>query len=574
MPTGDLKRNPYVCGHPVEGEDFFGRRDELSRILSQLERGGHYCIYGAPNSGKTSLLNGLSSADLGEQVVVCYCDLARLPQDTTLGEYLDQQLRRALEARAASSDSNVFGAVLEKFDKFDPEGNVRKVAGQALGKLVKGLKQAWDQIPTGATAVKGPEGLSLLERSFNRLKEQGLSPILLVDDAEPLFAPREDKDTYFKLLEAMLNEGLTRLVMTLSPQSESLTAPLPETLHLHLGVLPTPEARQLFTEPARRAGLEFAEEWFVEATSFVGRHPYLLQIYAFHLFSRLQSEALDQPQLEREVRRASTKVVEGLLDSLTLDQLGWLKKREPQSGSELRLVLQALGVVDSEGNELPVFEGHLGAAPTKSADQAAEPSAAESNSGEVAERSLLEVIEERMRLDTYLRERFTQVATFVDIDVVGSTALKQGEDEFSVIYSFEEYHRWQKAKIEEGGGRLLNAIGDETMSMFDEPEQAINAIRAMLNDLSEFNRSDANRLRGDFQFRAGVHLGEVIRDVKEERAYSHVLDLAGHLQKMAPKGSLAVSQLVYEALGKPEYLEPWEFNERDSMMTFRLKEGA
>lgn len=63
----------------------------------------------------------------------------------------------------------------------------------------------------------------------------------------------------------------------------------------------------------------------------------------------------------------------------------------------------------------------------------------------------------------------------------------------------------------------------------------------------------------------------MIRDTTIEKAYSHVLDLAGHLQKLAPNGSVAVSQLVYEALGKPDYLEPWQFAERDGIMTFRLE---
>lgn len=576
MPTGDLLRNPYVCGHPVSGDEFFGRRDELSRVLSQIERGGHYCVFGNPNVGKTSFLRALGQSDLGEEVVFCYCFLGKPVADRSIGEEIVRSLRGVLKERAQGSGGSSFASVLETVDRFDPEGTMRKAAGQAFGKLFSGLKQALEPHLSGP--VKGPEGLSLLEKTLLNFKEKNLRPVLLLDDAEILFRPREDKNAYFQILDSLFNERLASFVLTLLPGLRNATDELPETLRLKLGVLSSNSAKDLFRSPAARQEVEFSQEWSERALSYVGRHPYLLQSYAFHLFSKVQDEP-EPKRIEREVRDAAMAVLEGTSDNLSpaeLEALEELREGRSLSCEEARLALIDAGVLDKEGQLVGIFadyfERHFKASRPQVSPPEMEPTGAATQLlDQPGERSLLEVIEERMRLDTYLRERFTQVATFVDIDVVGSTNLKNGEDEFSVIYSFEEFHKWQKALIEAGGGRLLNAIGDETMSMFDEPEQAVAVLKEMLARLPDFNR-EVNRLEGDFKFRGGVHLGEVIRDTKEERAYSHVLDLAGHLQKLAPEGSFAVSQLVFEALGQPEYLEPWKYAERDGIMTFRLKE--
>lgn len=569
MSTGDLLKNPYVCGHPVSGKEFFGRRDELSRLVSQIERGGHYCILGPAKVGKTSLLQALAKSELGDNYLFCYC---RLRSDgTSLGEEIESALRTALRERARRQEGSATGlqSVLEAVDRMDPEGTVRKAAGQAFGRLFEGVKKALDlpQTPTESD----PEGLAQLRRTLAKLKAQELRPVVLLDDAERLLQARPEEPGYRRSLESIFDERLASFALTLGLRHRDLVLNLPETLRMRLGALAGSEARTLFVAPAAALEVNFSDEWVEAGLKYVGTHPYLVQTYAFHLFSRLQSEQPERQRLEREVREACGPILEDTLQELAPGEAQWLRTHwaDPTAArGEESLVLKTLGLLDPEGQLVPLWGDFLKRRWDKPAPEVGVDRPAIEPSGE---RSLLEVIEERMRLDTYLRERFTHVATFVDIDVVGSTQLKVGEDEFGVIYSFEEFHKWQKEKIEGGGGRLLNAIGDETMSMFDEPEQALLVLREMLDDLPRFNASERNRLKGDFTFRAGVHLGEVIRDTTIEKAYSHVLDLAGHLQKLAPNGSVAVSQLVYEALGKPDYLEPWQFAERDGIMTFRLK---
>ena len=70
---------------------------------------------------------------------------------------------------------------------------------------------------------------------------------------------------------------------------------------------------------------------------------------------------------------------------------------------------------------------------------------------------------------------------------------------------------------------------------------------AILERLADFNR-DLNLLSKDFRFRLGVHTGVSLVDLNAGIAYSHVLDTAGHIQKIAEPDTLVVSQTTLDSL--------------------------
>ncbi|MEW6281272.1 MAG: adenylate/guanylate cyclase domain-containing protein [Candidatus Eremiobacterota bacterium] len=583
MPEQPL-RNPYVCGHPVSGPEFFGRDDELSRIFTQLARGGHYCVIGSPKVGKTSLLLHMASEGVAEryglsrEALVAYGSLKSLPAATTMGQALARSLRDALQKRVerGGGGSSPLHGVLESLEQYDPSGTLRrsvesagKVAGKALSAVFKNVKE--QLMPTTAP---DPDGLVELTRAIAQLRAKELRPVLLVDDAEGLFRSAGPLAEHLAALRRMFDESGCAFVLAMSRRFADVLAEEPplEALRLRLGALEASEARNAVVEPARAVGVEIPPEWVEQILEFAGTHPLIVQSYCFHLFAPLrEARQPDRMRLESEVVDAVRAHLEEQLESLGEAENRRLTERvagssSPDSEADARLRQE--GILSPEGRLTGVYRQLVRpeAAPTPTpAVPAARP--------EPGERTLLEVIEERIRLDTYLRERFTQVGTFVDIDVAGSTQLKLGEDDYNVIYSFEEFHRFQREVIEGNGGRILNAIGDETMSLFQEPEEAVRCLCKLLAALPEFNRT-RNRLKNPFQIRAGMHLGELIRDVKEERAYSRVLDVAGHLQKLAEDGSVVVSQQVFEALGQPAFLVPFKYAERDGIMSFRLEPEA
>ena len=144
-------------------------------------------------------------------------------------------------------------------------------------------------------------------------------------------------------------------------------------------------------------------------------------------------------------------------------------------------------------------------------------------------------IQDRLRSDE-------QFAAFLSVDIVGSTRLKSESDPLSVEFTFNEYHRYVETVCRKHGGRVHSTAGDGVTCYFDRPDHAFAAGKALLSGLFEFN-AFRNRLGKDVEIRAGLHSGSVLapgRDLGSVN-FAHVIDIAAHLQKLAPTGCLALS---------------------------------
>lgn len=185
--------------------------------------------------------------------------------------------------------------------------------------------------------------------------------------------------------------------------------------------------------------------------------------------------------------------------------------------------------------------------------------------------SLRERMEEKIRRDQEIEREFGFVGSFLDVDVVDSHGLKvrAGRPEH-IIVSFERFRAFAQHVVEEHGGHVLNSNGDELMCFFDEPLQSVRAATAILQRLPEWNASE-NLLENAFRVRQGIHTGRSLVDRERGVAYSPVLDVAGHLQKLAPENGLLVSAETRAALpddlpfvdegelGKGEKVGAWRF---------------
>src|SRR5207249_4455500 len=111
------------------------------------------------------------------------------------------------------------------------------------------------------------------------------------------------------------------------------------------------------------------------------------------------------------------------------------------------------------------------------------------------------------RLADYL-QLSSRVSTFISIDVVGSTALKAGENEQDVIYTFLSYHKMVSQAVYSCHGEVMNIVGDGMMLRFERADDAAGAARAILEELPSFNKRQ-NHLSHPLAMRLGVHTGEV-----------------------------------------------------------------
>jgi len=184
--------------------------------------------------------------------------------------------------------------------------------------------------------------------------------------------------------------------------------------------------------------------------------------------------------------------------------------------------------------------------------------------------SLRTRMEEKLERDREIAERFELYGSFLDVDVIDSYGLKsEDEGPARVIVSFERFRSYVRRLVEEFEGLVFNSNGDELMCFFDNPYQAVRAGSAILERLDEFNRGE-NLLQSPFRFRLGVHTGTSLVDRERRVAYSHVLDVAGHMQKSARPNSMLISQDTMRALPPDLPFEAAGKLERHGLSTFRL----
>lgn len=133
--------------------------------------------------------------------------------------------------------------------------------------------------------------------------------------------------------------------------------------------------------------------------------------------------------------------------------------------------------------------------------------------------------------------------TFLAVDVVDSTGIKAESEPLAVEYTFGEYARYAQAVADRYDGRLHSAAGDGLIFAFENPHDAFLAAKRIQLGMIEFN-AHLNRTARPFLLRCGIHTGRVVTPIGNDPSsvnYSHVIDVASHLEKAAPMGGIAVS---------------------------------
>jgi len=165
--------------------------------------------------------------------------------------------------------------------------------------------------------------------------------------------------------------------------------------------------------------------------------------------------------------------------------------------------------------------------------------------GKQSRDELLKVLGEVQRnLDSMKRD-----LAFLAIDVVDSTGMKVGEETSNVELDFMEYKKLVEKAFRENGYLKAAWTPDGVMACFNTPNAAVKAAKQVLKGLKIFNR-DTKVINRDFIVRCGVNAGKVAFDdnMPMEEMSDRVIDIAGHFQKDAPKGSICVSKVVYNDL--------------------------
>jgi class 3 adenylate cyclase len=137
-----------------------------------------------------------------------------------------------------------------------------------------------------------------------------------------------------------------------------------------------------------------------------------------------------------------------------------------------------------------------------------------------------------------------QSVTFLSVDIVGSTKMKQASDPLSVEFTFNEYHRFAEMVAKKHAGRVHSTAGDGVTMAFDHPQTAFSAAKNLQTGLIELN-TFRNKIGTPIVVRCGIHTGTVVApdagDIKSLN-FASVIDIAAHLQKCAPPGGIVLSE--------------------------------
>jgi class 3 adenylate cyclase len=147
--------------------------------------------------------------------------------------------------------------------------------------------------------------------------------------------------------------------------------------------------------------------------------------------------------------------------------------------------------------------------------------------------------------------------TFLSLDVVGSTRMKQGEDPYVIDQAFSDYRALVEGKLRRHGAYKQTWTPDGQMAAFRTAQAAVNCAQDILLSLPDFNRN-VSKLSTPFQVRAGGNYGIVSTDDETpmEQMSDFTIDVAGHMQKYAEHDALWISEAAFEQLTERAGIEP------------------
>ncbi len=163
-------------------------------------------------------------------------------------------------------------------------------------------------------------------------------------------------------------------------------------------------------------------------------------------------------------------------------------------------------------------------------------------------------------------------ATFIFVDLKGSTALTERIDQEAMSEIKRRYFTVMAAQIERHGGTIEKYIGDAIMAVFGIPraheDDALRAVRAahgMQQELAGLNE-DFQRFYGvELANRTGVNTGEVVANTdptaNQQLATGDTVNVAARLEQAAPANEILIGETTYDLVRghvEVEEVEPLE----------------
>lgn len=296
----EMKGDPYQFGRAIQKPaDFYGREDEMKKLLSSLYRGGHtnFLLRGPRRMGKTSMLYMLQHA-LEEAAIRRRFDIPEY-WDASLARY--QPVMLDLQAFSFGDDA----AHIPRFFRTLLDATCAAIAPALCDRLLAGFDRRWKQVDPPRAVL---EQLDVVFDHHPRARV-----VVLLDEYDEIYRPQgRSLDT--ALRHVVQNEQrLTWIIAStqfLFKESKLYGSPWFNILDiLELDCLSDRAAQRLVEEPSRGEQVAWQSDAIVALLDETGRHPAFLQLFCSKIMSYLNRERQNYV-LPRTIATLADQIVE------------------------------------------------------------------------------------------------------------------------------------------------------------------------------------------------------------------------------------------------------------------------
>ena len=136
-------------------------------------------------------------------------------------------------------------------------------------------------------------------------------------------------------------------------------------------------------------------------------------------------------------------------------------------------------------------------------------------------------------------------------DLLGSTAMYEGAGDAPAYGRVRRHFEFLRERVAAASGAVIKTIGDAVMAAFPTPEAALSAALAMQAEFEPWCR--AAGIDPPLVLKIGLHAGPAVAVAANERLdyFGRTINLAARIQKQAGGGEVALTEELWEALGRP-----------------------
>jgi adenylate cyclase len=128
-------------------------------------------------------------------------------------------------------------------------------------------------------------------------------------------------------------------------------------------------------------------------------------------------------------------------------------------------------------------------------------------------------------------------------DVKGYSVL-MADDEVSTIQTLKDYRNIMSTCIEQRGGRIVDAVGDNLLAEFDSAVDAVQCAVEVQKGLRDKNQELPEDKK--MEFRIGINIADVIED--GDSIFGDGVNVAARIESLADAGGICVSRSTYDQI--------------------------